>query len=101
MNVTSIVAPKAKTRAYEVSDSVARGLRIQIFPSGVQSYVFRYRHPVTKVSRKLTLGTLNIAAARKIAAAAQAEVDQGIDPIEAKYNARMPSYVSASSNSMG
>jgi hypothetical protein len=32
------------------------GLRVAVYPSGRRTYVFRYRHPVTKRKTSITLG---------------------------------------------
>jgi integrase len=75
--------PKAK--GYEISDGGQRGLRLAVHPSGVKSWVVRYRHPVTGISRKMTLTPgLGLAEARKFAADAMYQVAKGIDPVGAK-----------------
>jgi integrase len=72
---------KAKLARYEVPDGGQRGLLVAVFPSGKKSFVVRYRHGGIK--RKLTLGGVSLAAARKAAAAALYEVHEGRDPAEA------------------
>jgi integrase len=77
---------KPKDKGYEISDGRS-GLRLAVHPSGAKSWVVRYRHPVTRVSRKLTLlppEKLTLAQARKLAGDAMFSVSQGVDPIEAK-----------------
>jgi integrase len=84
--LTNFAVTHAKPRAkgYEVSD-VQRGLRLVVHPSGVKSWIVRYRHPVTGKSRKMTmLPGLDLADARKLAAEAMYQVAKGIDPVEAK-----------------
>ena len=71
----------------EIPDAGARGLYVVIQPSGVKSFAVRYRH--AGAPRKLTLTPgLTLAAARKAAAAALYEVDQGRDPSIAKRQAK-------------
>ena len=72
---------KAKPARYEVPDGGQRGLLVAVFPSGKKSFVVRYRYGGIK--RKLTLGGIGLAAARKAAAAALYEVHEGRDPAEA------------------
>jgi len=84
--LTNFAVTHAKPRAkgYEVSD-VQRGLRLVVHPSGVKSWIVRYRHPVTGKSRKMTMSPgLDLADARKLAADAMYQVAKGIDPVEAK-----------------
>lgn len=73
---------KAKPSRYEVPDAGQRGLLVAVFPSGKKSFIVRYRFGGVK--RKLTLGGVGLAAARKAAAAALYEVHEGRDPAEAK-----------------
>ena len=73
---------KAKPTRYEISDAGQRGLLVAVFPSGKKSFIVRYRFGGVK--RKLTLGGVSLAAARKAAAAALYEVHEGRDPALAK-----------------
>ena len=73
---------KAKPGRYEVPDAGQRGLLVAVFPSGKKSFIVRYRFGGIK--RKLTLGGVSLAAARKAAAAALYEVHEGRDPAQAK-----------------
>jgi integrase len=76
---------KAKSVGYEISDGGQRGLRLSVRPSGAKSWVVRFRHPVSGISRKLTLPPgLTLAQARKLASDAMFEVAQGRDPIQTK-----------------
>jgi integrase len=80
---------KPKADRYEVPDAAARGLRVVVWPSGVKSYILRYRRPNTKKTAKLTLQAgISLAAARKAAADANYELQQGRDPGEAKKDVR-------------
>ncbi len=80
-----------KTRI-EVSDGGCKGLYLQVQPSGARSWAFRYRYGdpgQPKKPKKLTLRAgLSLAAARKAAADAALEVEQGRDPGAAKKEAR-------------
>jgi integrase len=69
---------KAKPKRFEVPDGGQRGLKVVVFPSGQKSFVVRYRFGGVK--RKLTLGHIPLAAARKAAGEALYEVAQGRDP---------------------
>ena len=67
---------------YEFPDAGQRGLLLVVFPSGKKSFIVRYRF--AGIKRKLTLGDIGLAAARKTAAEALYEVHQGRDPADAK-----------------
>jgi hypothetical protein len=88
--LTDISIQNFKPRAvrYEVPDPGARGLKVVVFPSGVRSFVVRYRNAAGR-ARKLTLPAgITLAAARKLAADAMLEVAQGRDPATTKQAAR-------------
>jgi integrase len=77
---------KSSTTRYEVPDGAARGLYVVRQPSGKKGFCVRYRFG--GATRKLTLpGNVTLAAARKLAADAMHEVDQGRDPGVAKQDA--------------
>jgi integrase len=78
---------KSKDRAYEVSDSGARGLRVVVWPEGKKSFIVRYRRPNGK-SAKLTLGQIPLVTARKLAGDAHDKLHRGIDPGEEKKAAK-------------
>jgi integrase len=82
--LTAIAVDKLRARPsrYEVPDGAQRGLLVVVFPSGQKSFIVRYRFGGRK--RKLTLGGVALAAARKAAAAALFDVHEGRDPAEAK-----------------
>ena len=82
--LTAIRVEKLKPalNCYEVPDGAQRGLYVVVFPSGKKSFVVRYRFGGIK--RKLTLGGVSLAAARKVAAAALYDVHEGRDPAQAK-----------------
>jgi integrase len=82
--LTAVAVDKLKARPgrYEVPDAGQRGLLVAVFPSGKKSFIVRYRFGGIK--RKLTLGGVSLAAARKAAAAALYDVHEGRDPALAK-----------------
>ncbi|WP_445215737.1 tyrosine-type recombinase/integrase [Bradyrhizobium sp. Pa8] len=92
---------KPRAVRYEKSDGGAVGLFLVVHPSGVKSWVFRFRSPVERdevgqrAPKKLTLGSLALSAsqsepqighpltpgqARMLATAAAEDVRRGIDP---------------------
>jgi integrase len=81
--LTAIAIDKLKTRParYEVPDGGQRGLLLVVFPSGAKSFIVRYRFGGVK--RKLTLGQVSLAAARKAAADALYQLHEGRDPAAA------------------
>jgi integrase len=71
----------------EIPDPGARGLYVLLQPSGKTSYAVRYRF--AGKTRKLTLKAgISLAAARKAAADALYEVEQGRDPSTVKKDAK-------------
>jgi len=85
----------ARAERYEVCDPACRGLYLQIHPSGVKSWAYRYRF--SGKSRKLTIGTaitekgvevIGIGDARDIADEARVSVAKRVDPIEANRSER-------------
>src|SRR5215813_7659538 len=82
LTAIAIIKLKPRPTRYEVPDGAQRGLLAVVFPSGKKSFIVRYRFGGVK--RKLTLGGISLAAARKAAAAALYEVHEGRDPAEAK-----------------
>src|SRR5262245_49269647 len=86
--LTAIAVDRLKPKAsrYEVPDGAQRGLLLCVFPSGQKSFIVRYRFGGRK--RKLTLGGVGLAAARKAAAAALYEVHEGRDPCLVKQDTK-------------
>jgi integrase len=77
---------KSSATRYEVPDGAARGLYVVCQPSGRKGFAVRYRFGGKP--RKLTLpGNVTLAAARKLAAEAMHEIEQGRDPGIAKQEA--------------
>jgi integrase len=70
----------------EIPDPAARGLYCIVEPSGFKSFAVRFRF--NGKARKLSLGNVSLSAARKAAANALHEVQQGRDPSAAKKLAR-------------
>jgi integrase len=70
----------------EIPDPAARGLYVIVEPSGFKSFAVRFRFDGK--ARKLSLGNISLSAARKAAADALHEVQQGRDPTALKQQAR-------------
>src|SRR5262252_4816912 len=70
----------------EIPDPGARGLYVIVEPSGFKSFAVRFRFDGK--TRKLSLGNIPLSAARKAAAHALHEVQQGRDPTATKKRAR-------------
>jgi integrase len=86
---------QARAERYEVPDPGCAGLYLQVHPTGVKSWAYRYR--LAGKSRKLTIGTaitaagvevLKIGDARNIADEARVSVAKRVDPIEANRSER-------------
>jgi integrase len=86
---------QARGERYEVPDPGCAGLYLQVHPTGVKSWAFRYR--LAGKSRKLTIGTavtdkgvevIRIGDARDIADEARVSVAKRVDPIEVEKHKR-------------
>jgi integrase len=78
----------------EIADAGCRGLYLVLQPSGVKSFAVRYRYGGK--SRKLTLKSgISLLAARKAAADAFYQVDQGHDPSVARRQAKQAQRLAA------
>ncbi|MGA7074718.1 Arm DNA-binding domain-containing protein, partial [Bradyrhizobium sp.] len=95
LTVKTIESLQARETRYEAPDAGCAGLYIQVHPSGVKSWCFRYRF--AGKSRKLTIGTaytdkgievIKIGAAREVADEARVSVARRIDPIEVESERR-------------
>jgi integrase len=89
--LTTIAVEKAKpaARRREIPDSGCRGLYLIVQPSGARSWALRFRFDGKPC--KHTLGgwpAVSLADARRLAAAAMAQVAQGIDPRVEKRQAK-------------
>src|SRR5262249_49762857 len=86
--LTAVAVDRLRSRParYEVPDGGQRDLLVVVFPSGKKSFIVRYRFGGIK--RKLTLGDIGLAAARKAAATALFEIHEGRDPAVAKKEAK-------------
>jgi integrase len=80
--VKTIEALKPRGEPYELRDDAEPGLYVVVFPSGARSFVWRYRFH--NRSKKLTLGPVSLAEARRRAQEARHLRDDGIDPSAAK-----------------
>jgi integrase len=76
---------KPADKRRELPDPAARGLYIIVEPSGFKSFAVRFRFDGKP--RKLSLGSISLSAARKAAANALHEVQEGRDPTAAKKEA--------------
>jgi integrase len=70
----------------EIPDPGARGLYVVVEPSGFKGFAVRFRFDGK--TKKLSLGNIPLSAARKAAAHALHEVQEGRDPTAAKNEAR-------------
>jgi integrase len=70
----------------ELPDPAARGLYVIVEPSGFKSFAVRFRFDGKP--KKLSLGNISLSAARKAAAHALHEVQEGRDPTATKKQAR-------------
>lgn len=65
------------------------GLYLAVEPSGSKRWVLRYRMPGKRREMGLgSFGTVPLAKARELAAAARAQIQEGVDPIAAKASAK-------------
>jgi integrase len=90
LTVKAVENLQARAERYEVPDPGCAGLYLQVHPTGVKSWAYRYR--LAGKSRKLTIGTaytkgvevVKIGDARDIADEARVFVAKRVDPIEIK-----------------
>jgi integrase len=91
LTVKAVENLQARAERYEVPDPGCAGLYLQIHPSGLKSWAYRFRF--AGKSRKLTIGTayteagvevLKIGDARNVADEARVFVARRIDPIQIK-----------------
>jgi integrase len=95
LTIKAVENLQARDSRYEIPDPGCAGLYLQVHPSGVKSWAYRYRF--AGKSRKLTIGTaytevgvevLKIGDARNIADEARVLVARHIDPIEVEKEKR-------------
>jgi integrase len=83
---------KLRDERFEIADAARSHLYLVVQPSGHKSWVVRYRSPVDRRHRKLTLdGAPSVAAARELATEALDKVAKGHDPAAAKKAGRATS----------
>ncbi|MGB3745102.1 MAG: integrase arm-type DNA-binding domain-containing protein [Xanthobacteraceae bacterium] len=95
--LTAITVEKLKPKAtrYEVPDAGQRNMYVCVFPSGVKSYICRYRYGGKKY--KLTFGGMSLAAARKATADAMYKLHEGINPKD-EHKAKAEKAIKANAN---
>jgi len=86
LTVKRLEALAPGTAPYEVKDDAEAGLYAVVWPSGARTFVWRYRFQ--NKSRKLTLGPVSLAEARKRAREARNLRDDGFDPAQQKRAAK-------------
>jgi Arm DNA-binding domain len=92
--VTDIGVRALRPQAKRYEKPAGHGLYVVVQPSGRKSYALRYRF--AGKTRKLTLpGGLTLAAARKAAADALYEIEQGRDPATARRQQRQAQKLAA------
>jgi integrase len=97
--LTAITVEKLKPKAtrYEVADAGQRGLYVVTFPSGVKSYICRYRFGGKKY--KLTFKNMSLADARLHTAKAMRQLHEGINP-RAEHRAEAAKAANANANTV-
>lgn len=91
MPLTDLVVKSAKPKDKQYRLPDGKGLNILVHPNGSKYWQLRYRHPLSQKGRLLQLGIypeMTLAAAREKAREARLSIKDGIDPIEAKKEAR-------------
>jgi integrase len=95
LTVKTVENLQARAERYEVPDPGCAGLYLQVHPTGVKSWAFRFRF--AGKSRKLTIGTaytdkgvevVKIGDARDVADEARVSVARRVDPIDANRSER-------------
>ncbi|WEJ32003.1 site-specific integrase [Devosia sp. SD17-2] len=85
LTVRGIEALKPQDKRLELPDGSAPGLYLVVQPSGVMSWSFRYRSPITGKPKKFTIGTyptFSLATARETANDLRQDIRRGTDPAE-------------------
>jgi integrase len=86
LTVRQLESLEPRAEPYEIKDDAEAGLYVCVLPSGLRSFVWRYRFH--NKSRKLTLGPVTLAEARKRARGARNLRDDGVDPAQQKRDAK-------------
>jgi integrase len=76
-----------RTGRLEIADMRQVGLVLRVTSQGARTFAFRFRHPQTRKTLRATIGSYpatSLEAARKRARAMAAQVETGINPIEAR-----------------
>jgi integrase len=76
-----------RTGRLEIADLRQAGLVLRITANGARSFAYRFRHPDTRKTLRATIGTYpatSLEYARKRAKEMAIQVDEGVNPIEAK-----------------
>jgi integrase len=93
-NITDLGIKAIKPRATRFEQPIGGGLFVQVQPSGRKGYAVRFR--VNGRTKKLTLQSgITLAAARREAADALYQVEQGIDPTVAKRKRKQEARIAA------
>lgn len=91
MALTDMQIKKATAKEKEYTLKDGEGLFLAIYPDGRKQWIFRYTSPATKKRRKPSLGMypkISLLSARKKRDEYQAMLNQDIDPLEAKQEAK-------------
>ena len=95
--LTPLAIANLKPTASRREVPAGNGLYVVIQKTGKKGFCVRYRSPITRLPRKLTLPSgVTLAAAHKLAADAMFEVARGNDPVEAKKAAQRQAAAKAS-----
>src|SRR5262245_61543086 len=76
-----------RTGRLEIADMRQVGLVLRVTSNGVRTFAFRFRHPHTRKTLRATIGSYpstSLEVARRRARAMAAQVEAGINPIEAR-----------------
>ena len=76
-----------RTGRLEIADLRQTGLVLRITANGARSFAYRFRHPLTRKTLRLTIGSYpatSLGAARKRAREIAEQVEEGTNPIEAR-----------------
>jgi integrase len=80
-----------RTGRLEIADLRQAGLVLRITANGARSFAYRFRHPHSRKTLRATIGAypaINLEAARKRAREMAGQLQEGINPIEAKRHDR-------------